>query len=280
MADVLAYVAGDAVLVERNVRMPGKKSGRQRHLDVKVTGPLFGSGYATMVVDCKRYAKRLDVNNVGAFVGLVEDVGAEIGLLVSTVGISPAAQQYASNVRGIRLDILSVEDLAAWSPRGTVHFDYAVPEDVYPEAVRAVRRVGFRVRPVKVDVWRGDVGVGFSAFRHFGVLSPSAQQQTEARAQLERALRRAGVAEPVGLGNGVVVGGGTPRHRWLEVCALGVPTGLKVLVSSEVEITAELDALVTSLFEDFPREQLASSARTTGRSRQCSRAGSHASARR
>ncbi len=256
VADVLAYVAGDAVVVERNVLMRGKMSGRRRQLDIKVTGALFGSGNATMVVDCKRYTKRLDVNHVGAFVGLVEDFGADIGLLVSTVGISPAAQQYADNVRGIRLDILSVDDLAAWSPRGTVHFDYAVPEKLYPEAVRVVRRVGFRVRPVEVEGWRGDVGVGFSAFRHFGVESPSGQQQTEARERLETALRRAGVAEPVGLGNGVVVGGGTPRHRWLEVCVAGVPTGLKVLVSSDVDIAAELDALVTSLFEDVPREEL------------------------
>ncbi len=256
VADVLAYVGGDAAVVERNMLMPGKKSGRQRQIDVKVTGALFGSGNATMVVDCKRYAKALDVNHVGTFVGLVEDVGADIGLLVSTVGVTSAAQQYADNVRGIRLDILSVEQLAAWSPRGTVHFDYAVPEGIYPEAVRAVRRAGFRARPVNVEDWRGDVGVGFSAFRHFGVLSPSGEQQTQARQRLETALRRAGVAEPVGLGNGVVVGGGTPGHRWLEVSVAGVPTGLKVLVSSEEEIATELDALVPRLFEDFPRDHL------------------------
>jgi Restriction endonuclease len=52
--------------------------GKQRQIDVKVTGALFGSGRATMVVDCKRYAKSIDVNHVGAFVGLVEDVGADL----------------------------------------------------------------------------------------------------------------------------------------------------------------------------------------------------------
>jgi hypothetical protein len=256
VADVLAYLAGGAAQVERNVRMPGKKSGKPRQIDVKVTGALLGSGNATMVVDCKRYTKPIDVNHVGTFVGLVEDVGADIGLLVSTVGISPAAQEYANNVRGIRLDILSVEHLAAWSPRGTAHFDYAVPSDLYPEAVRAARRAGFRVRPVKVDEWRGDVGVGLSAFRHFGVLSPSGEQQTEAREQLLAALRRAGVAEPVGLGNGIVTGGGTPGHRWLEVSVAGVPAGLKVLVSSEEDIVTQLETAVTELFPGVPRNQL------------------------
>ena len=104
VADVLAYLAGEAAIVERNIRMPGNRSGKRRQIDVKVTGALFGSGDATMVVDCKRYTKPIDVNHVGAFVALVEDVGADIGLLVSTVGISPAAQQYAGNVRGIRLN--------------------------------------------------------------------------------------------------------------------------------------------------------------------------------
>jgi hypothetical protein len=175
---------------------------------------------------------------------------------VSTEGISPAAQHYADNVRGIRLDMLSVEQLAAWSPRGTVHVDYAVPGEVYSAAVRAVRRAGFRVGPVKVEEWRGDVGVGFTAFRHFGVLSPSGQQRAEARERLLAALRRVGVAEPVNMEHGVVMGGGTPSHRWLEVTMAGIPTGAKVLVSSEEEIAAQLNALVPSFFEGVLREQL------------------------
>lgn len=256
VADVLAYLAGDNAVVERNVRMPGKMSRKQRQIDVKVTGTLFGSGNATMVVDCKRYTKPLDVNHVGTFVGLVEDVGADVGLLVSTVGISPAAQQYADNVRGIRLDLLPIEDLARWSPPGTVNFDYAVPEEAYPEAVRAVRRVGFGVRPIEVEEWRGDVGVGFSAFRHFGVRSPSGEQQTEARDRLEAALRRVGVVEPVSLGGGIVAMGGTPGHRPLQVTMGGVPTGLKVIVSSEQEIRAQLDSLSDHFTFLRPREQL------------------------
>jgi len=256
VADVLAYLAGEAALIERNILMAGKRSGKRRQIDVRVSGALFGSGNATMIVDCKRYAKPIDVNHVGAFVALVEDVGADVGLLVSTVGVSHAAQRYADSVRGIRLNVVSVEDLAGWAPRGTVHFDYAVPQDVYPEALRAVRRAGFRVRPVQVEEWRGEVGVGFSAFRHFGVLNPSGEQQVEARERLLAALRRIRVTDPVGLGNGVVAGGGTPSHRWLEVTAARTRIGLKVLVSSEEDIAAQLDQLVTRALVGFPREQL------------------------
>jgi hypothetical protein len=246
VADVLAYLAGGAAVVERNVRMQGKKSGTNRQIDVRAIGALFGSNCATMIVDCKRYKKPLDVNHVGAFIALAHDVGADIGLLVTTVGMSCAARQYAHNVDGVRLEVLSIEELAKWSPCGTVHFDYAVPEEIYAEGVRAARRAGFRVRPVAAGGWRGQVGVGFRAFRHFGVVNPSGEEQAAARDHLLDVLRQVGCDRPVALGHGVVTGGGTPSHRWLEVSVRGVSVGLKVLVSSEEEIVAELDHLATT----------------------------------
>lgn len=256
VADILAFLGGDSVEVARNIRMPGLRSGKARQVDVQVTGTLFGSGTATMIVDCKRYAKPVNVNHVGTFLGLVEDVGADAGLLVTTIGMSPAAQQYADSVRGIRFDVLSLQELASWSPRGTVHFDYAVPGDSYAEATRAARRAGFRVKPADVPNWRGKVGLGLSAFRHFGVTSPSGELQTRARERLLDALDRVGIREPVALGNGVVVSGGIPTHRWLEVSVAGAGTALKVLVSTEEEVSAELDQLATDLLAGVPREKL------------------------
>ena len=106
---MLAYVAGEAARVERNVLMAGMKSGTRRQIDVRVSGALFGLGNATMIVDCKRYRRPINVTHVGAFVALVEDVGADVGLLVTTAGMSAAAQKYADNVRGIRLDVVTRE---------------------------------------------------------------------------------------------------------------------------------------------------------------------------
>lgn len=255
IADVLAFLANDAAVVERNVQMPGAKSDTNRQIDVRVTGRIFGAGNATMVVDCKRYKKSLDVIAVGAFVGLVEDVGADIGLLVTTTGASEAAFNYAKSVRGIRLDILPIETLAAWSPKGTVNFDYAVPESLHPEAVRSARRAGFRVRPVDVPEWRGLEGhVGLSAFRHFGTTSPSGEVQAEARESFLAALKKANVTEPVGMSNGVVFNGGTPAHRYLEVSFGGQGIGVKVLVASEQDITSHLYAVSDSL--GLPQELL------------------------
>ena len=100
IADILGYLARDFAVVDRNVHLHGRKSHQQRQIDVKVTGKIFGLDNATMIVDCKRYKSRIDVNHVGAFVALVEDVGADIGLLVTTAGASEAARQLAKNTRG------------------------------------------------------------------------------------------------------------------------------------------------------------------------------------
>ncbi|WP_328296199.1 restriction endonuclease [Kineococcus sp. NBC_00420] len=256
VADVLAYLGGDSVIVARNRHLPGRLSGRSRQIDVLVTGSLFGSGAATMVVDCKRYSKKLDVNAVGTFVSLVEDVGADIGLLVTTVGVTSAAREYAANVRGIRLDILSLQELAAWAPRGTINFDYAVPSGMFDEAVRAARRAGFRVVPVEVEPWRREAGVGLSAFQHTGTTSPSGDVQEAARESLLAALSAVGVSDPVPLGNGLAIQGGTPAYRWLDVTLDGRPIGLKILAADEKEVESGLDSMADEMFRGTLRESL------------------------
>ena len=40
-----------------------------------------------MIVDCKCLFKKIDVKDVETFIGLVEDVNAEFGLLITTSGI-------------------------------------------------------------------------------------------------------------------------------------------------------------------------------------------------
>ena len=67
----------------------------------------------------------------------------------------------------------------------------------------------------------------------------------EAQEQLLATLTRVGATDPVPLRSGIVVGGGTPGHRWLEVTLAGIPTDDKLLAASEEDIATELDHLVT-----------------------------------
>jgi len=123
--------------VERNVRLPSRSGGRERQIDVLIRLPLADMGEELMVVDCKRYGSKVDVKDVEAFVGLVEDVGAAMGLLVTTEGYTRGALARAASVRGIRVEVIRVEDLPGWEPP---LFDCqlcadSVPEDAIPGMV-------------------------------------------------------------------------------------------------------------------------------------------------
>jgi len=247
IADILGFLAGDTATVERNVRTQGMKTGARRQIDVRVTGRIFGVENAVMVVDGKRWAPRLDINDVGGFSSFLSDVGADFGLLVTTSGASKTAHRYADNLGGVFIDILSLHELASWRPKGTVNFDYAIPAALYPEAARAVRRAGYRVSQLAVDEWRGlSNHVGLSAFRYLGTQNPSGEAQLEMQNALLAALSRAKVGDPMSTGMAVTAQGGTPSHRWLEVTVLGQRSGLQVLAATEEEISTQLDIVATA----------------------------------
>jgi hypothetical protein len=99
-------------------RLPGYFSGTDRQIDVIVRGRFAGlEGDHLMVVDCKCINRRIDVTHVEAFGGLVEDVGAPLGLMVTTEGYSRAAKRRADRFRGMSLDVVELDELARWLPR-------------------------------------------------------------------------------------------------------------------------------------------------------------------
>lgn len=99
-------------------RLPGKWSGTDRQIDVIVRGTFAGlPEVQTMIVDCKLVARRLDVTHVEAFAGLLEDVGATLGLLITAEGFSEAAKRRAAGVRGMQLDVVELDELEKWIPR-------------------------------------------------------------------------------------------------------------------------------------------------------------------
>ena len=149
VADVLAFLAGDSAAVERNVRLPGRRSGRGRQIDVLVRGRIFGMTDATLIVDCKRRRSPVDVKAVEAFIGMVEDVGADVGMLMTTAGSTRTARERARAERGLHIKLMTLEELMAWRPPGTVTTTYRLPIDRRADAAKALRNVGFRsLRPL------------------------------------------------------------------------------------------------------------------------------------
>jgi hypothetical protein len=192
-----------------------------------------------MIVDCKRWAKPVDVTDVGTFLDLVEDVGADVGLLVTTRGGSGAAHERTRQARGVRLEVMTLEELASWAPPGTVSTEYRIPADKQGAASRALRRAGLRVSPAEGRPSTEDEVV-IRVFRHYGVRSPSLEDQTGQWEQARAAMAGVGILDPVHVSHGITINGGTPGHRWLEVTVEGHPVGLKILAASEAEAEGQL----------------------------------------
>ena len=127
----LKEIAGDQGTVDFDQRKPGKYSGVSRQVDVWVTGPFAGGveDCVTAAVDCKHFSVSINVKHVEAFMGLVDDVDADLGVMISSSGFTPAARRRARQ-RGFRLHEIAKlelvefsewEDWIPWEPSESEH---------------------------------------------------------------------------------------------------------------------------------------------------------------
>jgi hypothetical protein len=117
--ELLATKAEPGAVIEFDVQKPGQLSGTDRQIDVWLEGHLAGGvlpDRVSLAVDCKCWASTVNVPEVERFLGTLDDVGADIGLLVTTAGFSRAAQTRAKRARGLQLEVLTFEQLADWRP--------------------------------------------------------------------------------------------------------------------------------------------------------------------
>jgi hypothetical protein len=62
------------------------------------------------IVDCKYYSKKIDVKAVESFLGMLEDLNANIGLMITNNGYSSAAINRAS-VKTLKLEIVNIDEI-------------------------------------------------------------------------------------------------------------------------------------------------------------------------
>jgi hypothetical protein len=236
VADVLRFIAGDGADVRRDIRVPGHISGAERQVDVLVRGSMFGFADATLAVDCKRWKNKLDVADVEAFIAVLDDLSADLGMLMTTEGYSAAAKARARAARGVRTEVLTLAELEKWSPEGAVHISFRLPRDRAEDARAALIRAGLRTREDPRLEHRDDEIV----LEAYGYPRPSGEPTVNEVAK--DALARVGLPIAVAA-SGTAIGGGTPAHRWLEVSDGGHSVNLKILASNEDEIQEQLDRI-------------------------------------
>jgi hypothetical protein len=113
--NALCEMADGNAQIEFDASLPGRFSKVNRQVDVRVKASFGNLTDATMAVDCKCYSRRVDVKDVETFMGLVDDVQTDFGLLVTTAGYTEAAKNRA-DAPGIRIEIVPYEELAEWEP--------------------------------------------------------------------------------------------------------------------------------------------------------------------
>lgn len=155
-------------------RIIGRHSGVERQLDVAVYRA--GELRPFLIADAKRHASKLDVKAVEEFIGMVDDVGSEIGILVAPEGFTKAARQRVS-VTSTRLWLMTIEQAMTyqWLPvaREIYPYDMAFHEKL-ALAVRYVNESG-NADPV-IDALEGIAFEEWNSFVGYALL----QHQEEA----------------------------------------------------------------------------------------------------
>lgn len=109
----------DDVTVIPNARLQGCISGVRRQLDVLIDARLGDDVSRRIIVKARRTRRKLDVSDVEAFKGVMEDCRANRGILVSASGHTAAAYRRAQDF--ITLSIVALDDvdglnLFSWEP--------------------------------------------------------------------------------------------------------------------------------------------------------------------
>jgi Restriction endonuclease len=105
-----------------------------------------GASRPFLIADAKRHSTKLDVKDVEAFMGMVDDVGAEMGLLVAPMGFTKAVARRAA-AASTHVWVMTIEQALTceWLPlaREIYPYDWVFRE----ELALAVRRLHERTSP-------------------------------------------------------------------------------------------------------------------------------------
>lgn len=109
--------------VEYDVKIVGK-SGILRQVDILLSESNFK---LIVAIDCKCYKKSLDIKEVETFIGMLYDLQASKGILVTLKGYSAGALKRAKEYGRLDLLALSIEDLFSYRFYNNKMIDISCP---------------------------------------------------------------------------------------------------------------------------------------------------------
>ncbi len=122
-------------VITKNDRILGQFSNARRQVDISIRGKLAGHDVLG-VVECKFFNKRVNVKVIDGFIGFLEDVKANLGIIVTNKGFSTAAQNRA-RVKDIRLEVVEFQRLNQYK----FSFDFDICEMCDPGPDRPLQPI-------------------------------------------------------------------------------------------------------------------------------------------
>jgi Restriction endonuclease len=114
IARLMADQIETSLCVTPNARVTGKISGRSRQIDVLIDARHDTDDSRRIIVDAKRRKRKIDVTDVEAFRGMMDDVGATHGYLVCPMGHTKAAEKRAQMV--VSICLVSLDQIENFDP--------------------------------------------------------------------------------------------------------------------------------------------------------------------
>jgi len=100
-----------------NAHLTGYISKRKRQIDVLIDYRFDHKLERRIIVDAKERKRAIDIKEVESFEGMMRDIGAHVGILVSTNGYTKAAQNRAQQTIGLTIiqeDEIEKLNLSDW----------------------------------------------------------------------------------------------------------------------------------------------------------------------
>lgn len=163
--------------VTRNRHIKGNKSGHEHQFDIVVEMSLLGI-YFLVVVECKCYRRRIDISEVLEFASRLEDVSAQKGVMVTTVGYQEGAIRVAET-HGIAL-IVTAPEAPSWML--VSHLTYRAPT----HAQRAEAEQASRIHSTIIRYRDGNHHWGVRAFEQAWKLTLLELARELVRAEVRR----------------------------------------------------------------------------------------------
>lgn len=96
--------------VNQNYRVTGRRSGKERQVDVWLEAEVGDNHVVTIAIECRRYSDRpVSIKDIDAFYGFLDDIGASKGVMISHTGYTEGARERAKGA-GIELRMLTLEE--------------------------------------------------------------------------------------------------------------------------------------------------------------------------